>query len=100
MIEAPEKLLKGPVFKFMDAPRSGKEVLSINDLTHSYEDNILFLEAYLEVEPGERIAFLGANGSGKSTLLRLIMGLEEADEGSIELGKYNIIPSYFEQNQA
>ena len=99
-IEAPETNLRGPSFKFMDAPRSGKEVLSICDLTHSYEDNILFLEAYLEVEPGERIAFLGPNGSGKSTLLRLIMGLEKPDEGSIEIGKYNVIPSYFEQNQA
>ena len=99
-IEAPENSLKGPSFQFMDAPRSGKDVLSVNCITHSYEDNILFLEANLEVEPGERIAFLGENGSGKSTLLRLIMGLEEPDEGSIELGKYNIIPSYFEQNQA
>jgi len=99
-IEAPENSLKGPSFQFMDAPRSGKDVLSVNCITHSYEDNILFLEADLEVEPGERIAFLGENGSGKSTLLRLIMGLEEPDEGSIELGKYNIIPSYFEQNQA
>ena len=99
-IKAPENLLKGPVFQFMDAPRSGKHVLSIKDLIHSYEENILFLGADLVVEPGERIAFLGANGSGKSTLLRLIMGFEEPDEGSIELGKYNIIPSYFEQNQA
>jgi len=84
----------------MDAPRIGKDVLSITDLTHSYDENILFLGADLEVEPGERIAFLGKNGSGKSTLLRLIMGLEKPDEGSIKLGKYNIIPSYFEQNQA
>ncbi len=99
-IEVPENILKGPFFQFKEAPRSGKDVLSIKDLTHSYEENILFLGAYLEVEPGERIAFLGENGSGKSTLLRLIMGLEEPDEGSIELGKYNIIPSYFEQNQA
>ncbi len=99
-IEAPEIKLKGPTFNFMDAPRAGKDILSIKDLTHSYEDNILFLEAFLELEPGERIAFLGPNGSGKSTLLRLIMGLEEPDEGSILLGKYNIIPSYFEQNQA
>jgi len=99
-IEAPENNLKGPNFKFLDAPRAGKEILSIKDLTHSYEDNILFLGAFLELEPGERIAFLGPNGSGKSTLLRLIMGLEEPDEGSIMLGKYNIIPSYFEQNQA
>jgi len=99
-IEAPENNLKGPIFKFMDAPRSGKDVLSIKDLTHSYDENILFLGAFLELEPGERIAFLGPNGSGKSTLLRLIMGLEEPDEGSITIGKYNIIPSYFEQNQA
>ncbi len=99
-IEAPENTLKGPTFKFMDAPRSGKDILSIKDLTHSYEENILFLGAFLEIEPGERIAFLGPNGSGKSTLLRLIMGLEEPDEGSIMIGKYNIIPSYFEQNQA
>ncbi len=99
-IEAPQNNLKGPIFKFMDAPRAGKDILSIKDLTHSYEDNILFLGAFLELEPGERIAFLGPNGSGKSTLLRLIMGLEEPDEGSIMIGKHNIIPSYFEQNQA
>jgi len=99
-IEAPEMRLKGPTFQFKDAPRSGKDVLSIKDLTHSYDDKILFLEAFLEVEPGEKIAFIGSNGSGKSTLLRLIMGLEEPEEGSILIGKYNIIPSYFEQNQA
>ena len=99
-IKAPENILKGPTFKFMDAPRAGRDILSIKDLTHSYEDNILFLGAFLDLEPGERIAFLGPNGSGKSTLLRLIMGLEKPDEGSIVIGKYNIIPSYFEQNQA
>ena len=99
-IEAPENNLKGPNFKFLEAPRAGRDILNIKDLTHSYEDNILFLGAFLELEPGERIAFLGPNGSGKSTLLRLIMGLEEPDEGSITIGKYNIIPSYFEQNQA
>ncbi len=99
-IEAPESHLKGPVFSFMEAPRSGSHVLSINDLSHCYGEKILFLGANLEVEPGERIAFLGENGSGKSTLLRLIMDLEKPDEGSLKLGKYNIIPSYFEQNQA
>ena len=99
-IEAPENNLKGPNFKFLEAPRAGRDILNIKDLTHSYQDNILFLGAFLELEPGERIAFLGPNGSGKSTLLRLIMGLEEPDEGSITIGKYNIIPSYFEQNQA
>jgi len=99
-IESPKNSLKGPFFRFQDAPRSGKDVLKIKDLIHSYEETILFLGANLEVEPGERIAFLGDNGSGKSTLFRLIMGLERPEEGLVELGKYNIIPGYFEQNQA
>ena len=42
-IEAPVNNLKGPNFKFLDAPRAGRDILSIKDLTHSYEDNILFL---------------------------------------------------------
>ncbi|HEY9669679.1 MAG TPA: ATP-binding cassette domain-containing protein, partial [Coleofasciculaceae cyanobacterium] len=54
----------------------------------------------LLIERGDRIAFLGPNGSGKSTLLRIIMGMEQPTEGIVELGKHNVIPGYFEQNQA
>ena len=87
-------------FKFPPAPRSGREVVQISELTHTYGDNILFLGAELLIERGDRIAFVGPNGAGKSTLLRLIMGLEEPVEGSAKLGEHNVIPSYFEQNQA
>ncbi|WP_320677675.1 ABC-F family ATP-binding cassette domain-containing protein [Prochlorococcus sp. MIT 1300] len=99
-IQAPEGELSGPSFKFLPAPRSGSEVVMIDDLTHSYDDKILFLGANLEVEVGNRIAFIGPNGSGKSTLLRLVMGLEQPDEGKATLGRHNVIPAYFEQNQA
>ncbi len=99
-IEAPISNLEGPKFYFAPAPRSGNQVALIQDLTHTYGDKILFLGANLEVNPGERIALIGPNGSGKSTLLRLLMGLEESDEGTIKLGPHNVIPSYFEQNQA
>ncbi|NJL49233.1 MAG: ATP-binding cassette domain-containing protein, partial [Leptolyngbyaceae cyanobacterium SM2_5_2] len=71
-----------------------------DDLTHSYEDKILFLGANLLIERGDRIAFLGPNGAGKSTLLRLITGLETPTDGKVELGAHNVVPSYFEQNQA
>ncbi|MFP4008932.1 MAG: ATP-binding cassette domain-containing protein, partial [Spirulinaceae cyanobacterium] len=54
----------------------------------------------LLIERGDRVAFLGPNGAGKSTLLRLIMGMHEADEGWVGIGKHNVIPGYFEQNQA
>lgn len=99
-IEAPDAKVKGLEFRFPTAPRSGKEVVKIEDLTHTYDDKILFLGANLLVERGDRIAFLGPNGSGKSTILRLIMGLETPTEGAVNLGQHNVIPGYFEQNQA
>ena len=99
-IEAPPESISGPRFRFPEAPRSGRQVALIKDLTHSYGDKILFLGAELEVERGDRIAFVGPNGAGKSTLLRLIMGLETPDDGHAELGEHNVIAGYFEQNQA
>ena len=100
LIDAPIANLKTLKFQFLPAPRGGLEVVKIKDLFYSYADKILFLGANLEVERGDRIAFLGPNGCGKSTLLRLIMGIEKPDEGKLHLGNHNILPAYFEQNQA
>ncbi len=99
-IEAPASGLKTLHFRFPPAPRSGREVALIKDLVHTYDQKILFLGANLLIERGDRIAFLGPNGAGKSTLLRLIMGIEQPTEGLVNLGNHNVIPSYFEQNQA
>jgi ATP-binding cassette, subfamily F, member 3 len=99
-IEAPTANVKTLHFRFPPAPRSGREVVQIKDLVHTYDDKILFLGADLLIERGDRIAFLGPNGAGKSTLLRLIMGMEKPSEGTVELGNHNVIPGYFEQNQA
>ncbi len=99
-IEMPSANSAKPSFTFPSSPRSGKEVALVRDLTHSYGDNILFLGANLEIEREDKIAFIGPNGSGKSTLLRLIMGLEQADDGAVKIGQHNVLPAYFEQNQA
>jgi ATP-binding cassette subfamily F protein 3 len=99
-IEAPLETVAGPRFRFPPAPRSGRQVAVIENLTHSYGDKILFLGAGLEVERGDRIAFVGPNGAGKSTLLRLVMGMEQPDEGRARLGEHNVVAAYFEQNQA
>ena len=99
-IEAPTGGLKTLHFRFPPAPRSGREVAIIEDLVHTYGEKILFLGADLLIERGDRIAFLGPNGAGKSTLLRLIMGLEKPTEGTVKMGSHNVIPGYFEQNQA
>ncbi len=99
-LEAPVESVSGPRFQFPPAPRSGREVARIADLTHSYGDKVLFLGANLEVERGDRIAFVGPNGAGKSTLLRLVMGLETPEDGFAGLGEHNVVAGYFEQNQA
>jgi ATP-binding cassette subfamily F protein 3 len=99
-IEAPTAGLRTLHFRFPPAPRSGREVVQIRDLVHTYDDKILFLSANLLIERGDRIAFIGPNGAGKSTLLRLIMGIEQPTEGTVKLGDHNVIPGYFEQNQA
>ncbi|MEO1094242.1 MAG: ABC-F family ATP-binding cassette domain-containing protein [Cyanobacteria bacterium J06638_28] len=100
VIEAPDTDVRTLKFQFPPAPRSGQEVVLIEDLTHCYGEKILFLGANLLIERGDRIAFLGPNGAGKSTLLRLILGREQATEGTVSLGKHNVLPQYFEQNQA
>ena len=99
-IDSPISQLIKPKFTFPNAPRSGKIVVQIDDLTHTYDEKIIFLGSKLEVEIGDHIAILGPNGSGKSTLLRLIMGIEKPEDGIVEMGPHNVIPSYFEQNQS
>ena len=99
-VEAPINDLRGLQFQFQPAPRSGREVVTISDMTLTYGDRILFLGAELEIERGDRIAFVGPNGAGKSTLLRLIVGSEEPEDGTVKMGDHNVLPGYFEQNQA
>ena len=99
-IEAPTAKSKSPAFNFPDCPRSGKSVLTIKNLSHSYDDKILFLDVNLKVSSGEKIAILGPNGCGKSTLLKMIMKRISPEIGEINFGKHNIITSYYEQNQA
>jgi len=98
--EAPIAKSKSPVFNFPECPRSGKLVLNIKNLSHSFEDKILFLDINLKISSGEKIAILGPNGCGKSTLLKIIMRKISPEIGEINLGKHNIITSYYEQNQA
>ncbi|KAF2284224.1 hypothetical protein GH714_019973 [Hevea brasiliensis] len=85
---------------FPERGRSGRTVVMIKNLEFSYEDKVLFNRTNLTIERGEKIAIIGPNGCGKSTLLKLIMGLVKPKAGEIVLGEHNILPNYFEQNQA
>ncbi|KAK6924156.1 ABC-transporter extension domain [Dillenia turbinata] len=86
--------------RFPERGRSGRSVLTIKNLEFGYGDKVLFKKANLIIERGEKIAIIGPNGCGKSTLLRLIMGLEKPWGGEVLMGEHNVLPNYFEQNQA
>ncbi|XP_028755068.1 ABC transporter F family member 5 [Neltuma alba] len=86
--------------RFPERGRSGRSVVSIKNLEFGFEDEVLFKKANLTIERGEKIAIIGPNGCGKSTLLKLIMGLEKPNGGEVVLGEHNVLPNYFEQNQA
>ncbi|TYI01797.1 hypothetical protein ES332_A11G225200v1 [Gossypium tomentosum] len=86
--------------RFPERGRSGRSVVTIKNLEFGYEDELLVDRASLSIERGEKIAIIGPNGCGKSTLLKLIMGLENPSGGEVLLGEHNVLPNYFEQNQA
>jgi ATP-binding cassette subfamily F protein 3 len=84
--------------RFPPAPRSGNYPVTVKELTKKYGDHVVFQDASLTIQRGEKVAFVGKNGEGKSTMIKAIM--KEIDfEGSLELG-HNVQIGYFAQNQA
>lgn len=84
--------------KFPPAPRSGAYPVITENLGKSYGSRVVFKDATLTVNRGEKIAFVGKNGEGKSTLVKCIMG-QIPFEGKLLLG-HNVKIGYFAQNQA
>src|SRR2546430_14632252 len=58
-------------------------MLTISQVTKAFAGRVLFRDATLQVNRGDRIGLVGPNGAGKSTLFSLILGEESADEGTI-----------------
>jgi len=84
--------------RFPPSPRSGTYPLITENLSKSYGENLIFHEASLTIQRGEKVAFVGKNGEGKSTLVKAIMN--EIDfGGKLTLG-HNIMVGYFAQNEA
>ncbi|HEU4496370.1 MAG TPA: ABC-F family ATP-binding cassette domain-containing protein [Flavobacterium sp.] len=85
--------------KFPPAVRSGQYPVVVKDLSKSYGGHVVFKEANIVIERGEKVAFVGKNGEGKSTMIKAIMKEISIDSGSVEIG-HNAQIGYFAQNQA
>lgn len=85
--------------KFPPAIRSGQYPVIVKDLEKSYGDKLIFKDANIVIERGDKVAFVGKNGEGKSTMIKAIMKEIEINSGSVEVG-HNAQIGYFAQNQA
>ena len=60
-------------------------LLTIENLSKQFSERLLFDNANLVINEGDRIGLIGVNGSGKSTLLRIVAGLEAPDSGGVNI---------------
>jgi len=86
-----------PSFRFKQQRPSGKDTLTIKDVSKAFGDNRVLNRVSLVVRRGEHLAIIGPNGIGKSTLLKIAMGELEGDAGEVEWG-YETYPGYFAQD--
>ena len=98
IIEVDEVDTSALKLRFPPSPRSGKYPVIVDELTKSYGEHVVFKDASMIIESGQKLAFVGKNGEGKSTMIKAIMG-EIEFEGKCELG-HNAMIGYFAQNQA
>lgn len=99
IIEVDEVDTSALKLKFPPSPRSGQYPVVVEGLTKSYGDHVVFKDANMVIERGQKVAFVGKNGEGKSTMIKAIMKEIGIDGGKLEIG-HNAQIGYFAQNQA
>ena len=70
-----------------NGPRLGNKVLNAEHVSKAFGDKVLFNDLNFMLPPNGIVGVIGPNGAGKTTLFRLIMGLENADGGTFEVGE-------------
>ncbi len=79
-----------------NGPRLGNKVIEAQHVAKAYGEKTLFGDLNFALPPNGIIGVIGPNGAGKTTLFRLIMGLEQADNGTFEVGE-TVKLSYVDQ---
>ena len=82
---------------FPKAERSGRVVAELVGIHKSYDEHLVLEGIDLNIERGQKVAFVGKNGEGKTTLARILVG-DLQSEGSVKLG-HNVTLGYFAQDQ-
>lgn len=99
VIEVDEEDTRKMKFAFPAAPRSGTVVAKAEGLTKQFEDKVVLQNIDIELERGQKVAFVGQNGQGKTTLVKVLTHLLPYESGTVHDG-HNIQLGYYAQNQA
>lgn len=78
---------------------SGNDVLTVKDLSKSFDHQTLFTGLDFEIKREEKVAIIGNNGTGKTTILKILNGVVPADSGEIKLGSKVKIGYYDQEHQ-
>ena len=95
-VEAPQTYSENMRLSLDISKESGKDVLTVQNLSKSFDQKKLFWDINFEIKRGERVAIIGDNGTGKTTLLKIINGLLNPDTGEVIYGS-NVSVAYYDQ---
>src|SRR5438046_4779290 len=79
-------------------PRLGRKVINAVNVTKAYGEKLLMDNMSFALPPGGIVGVIGPNGAGKTTLFRMIIGEEQPDSGTFELGE-SVKLAYVEQSR-
>ncbi|MCW5906596.1 MAG: ABC-F family ATP-binding cassette domain-containing protein [Chitinophagales bacterium] len=99
IIEVEEENIAAMNLRFPAAQPSGKVVMTAKNVTKKYGDKTVINNQSIQIDRGDKIAFVGKNGMGKTTFSRMLVGDLKFDSGEIEPG-YNVTIGYYAQHAA
>jgi ATP-binding cassette subfamily F protein 3 len=84
-------------YSFPAPARAAAQVISLVNVSKSYDDNVIYSDLNLALMRGERVALVGPNGAGKTTLLRILAGVLPFEAGERKIG-HNVTTGYYAQH--
>ncbi len=82
-----------------NGPRLGNKVIQVKGVSKGFDSKLLYEDLEFELPPAGIVGVIGPNGAGKTTLFRMIMGLEQPDKGTFEVGE-TVKVGYVDQQHA
>lgn len=99
IIEVDEENVAAMNLRFPPAQSSGKVVMTAKNIVKKFGDKTVINNQSVQIDRGDKIAFVGKNGMGKTTFSRMMVGDLNYDSGEVEAG-YNVTIGYYAQHAA